>query len=80
MELINYVGAQASKDGRWLLVTFARKDTDEKVRFLVPFEAKRGPVAFVDEGKTYVFFPITKKEEEPKKEVPDAIAEEELPF
>lgn len=80
MELINFIGAQASKDGRWLLVTFARKDTDEKVRFLVPFEAKRGPVAFVDEGKTYVFFPIAKKEEEPKKETPDAIAEEELPF
>lgn len=82
MELINFIGAQDSKDGKWLLVTFGRKDADEKVRFLVPFEAKRGPVARIaDNGKYYVvYFPITKKEEEPKQEAPDAIAEEELPF
>ena len=80
MELINYVGAQASKDGKWLLVTFARKETDEKVRLIVPYEAKKGPVARVaDDGNTYVYFPM-KKEEEPKKEAPDTIAEEELPF
>ena len=81
MELINFIGAQASKDGKWLLVTFGRKDTDEKVRWLVPFNSKRGPEAFVYEGKTFAFIPINfKKEEEPKKEAPDAIAEEELPF
>lgn len=80
MELINYVGASLSKDGKWFLVTFARKDTDEKVRCLIPFNANRGPIAFYEDGKTYVYFPITKKEEEPKQEAPDAIAEEELPF
>lgn len=80
MELINFIGAQASKDGKWLLVTFGRKDTDEKVRLLVPYEAKKGPVARVaDDGNTYVYFPM-KKEEEPKQEAPDAIAEDELPF
>ena len=68
MELINFIGAQASKDGKWLLVTFGRKDTDEKVRWLVPFNAKKGPVARVaDDGNTYVYFPM-KKEEEPKQE------------
>lgn len=82
MELINYVGAQDSKDGKWLLVTFAREETDEKVRLIVPYEAKKGkgPVARVaDDGNAYVYFPM-KKEEEPKKEAPDTIAEEELPF
>lgn len=83
MELINYVGAQASKDGRWLLVTFARKDTDEKVRWLVPFNSKKFPVAGIadaDDGKAYVMVTMKKKEEEePKQEAPDAIAEE-LPF
>ena len=80
MELINFIGAQASKDGKWLLVTFGRKDTEEKVRLLVPYEAKRGPVARVaDDGNTYVYFPM-KKEEEPKKAEPDTIAEEDIPF
>ena len=84
MELINVIGAQASKDGKWLLVTFGRKDTDEKVRWLVPFNAKKGPVAGIadaDDGKAYVFLSMKKKEEEePKKEAPDTIVEEELPF
>ena len=81
MELINFIGAQASKDGKWLLVTFGRKDTDEKVRLLVPYEAKKGPVARVaDDGNTYVYFPMNKKSEEPKQEAPDAIVEDELPF
>lgn len=82
MELINFIGAQVSKDGKWLLVTFGRKDTDEKVRWLVPFNTNRAPIAFFDEnGKTCVFFPMNKKSEEPKQEPkPDTIAEEELPF
>ena len=81
MELINFIGAQASKDGKWLLVTFGRKDTDEKVRWLVPFNAKKGPCfADADDGKAYLNLPMKKKEEEPKQEAPDAIAEEELPF
>lgn len=79
MELINFIGAQASKDGKWLLVTFGRKDTDEKVRWLVPFNANRGPIAFYEDGKTCVFIPISKKEE-PKQEAPDTIVEDELPF
>ena len=80
MELINFIGAQVSKDGKWLLVTFGRKDTEEKVRWLVPFNTNRAPIAFYDEnGKTCVFFPM-KKEEEPKQEEPDKIAEDELPF
>lgn len=84
MELINYVGAQASKDGRWLLVTFARKDTDEKVRWLVPFNSKKYPAAGIadaDDGTAYVFLYLKKKEEEePKQEAPDKIADDELPF
>ena len=84
MELINFIGAQASKDGKWLLVTFGRKDTDEKVRWLVPFNAKKGPVAGIadaDDGKAYVFLSMKKKEEEePKQEATNKNAEEELPF
>lgn len=80
MELINFIGAQASKDGKWLLVTFGLKDKEEKVRLLVPYEAKKGPVARVaDDGNTYVYFPM-KKEEEPKKEAPDTIVDDEIPF
>ena len=83
MELINFIGAQSSKDGKWLLVTFGRKDTDEKVRWLVPFNAKKCPVAGLadaDDGKAYVFLSL-KKKEEPKQEAPDTITEEEeLPF
>ena len=80
MELINFIGAQASKDGKWLLVTFGRKDKDEKVRWLVPFNAKRGPEALVYEGKTFAFIPINVKKEEPKQEASDTIVEDELPF
>lgn len=86
MELINFIGAQASKDGKWLLVTFGRKDTDEKVRWLVPFNSKKCPVAGIAEDgvdKAYIMVIMgtaKKKEEEPKQEAPDTIAEEELPF
>ena len=81
MELINFIGSQVSKDGKWLLVTFGRKDTEEKVRWLVPFNAKKGPCfADADAGIAYLNLPMKKKEEEPKQEAHDAIAEEELPF
>lgn len=84
MELINFIGAQVSKDGKWLLVTFGRKDTDEKVRWLVPFNSKRLPLAGIadaDDGKAYIMVNMKKKEEEePKQEAPETIAEEELPF
>ena len=81
MELINFIGAQVSKDGKWVLVTFGRQDTQEKVRLLVPYEAKRGPVARVaEDGKTYVYFPMKKEEpkEEPKEE--HEPHEDEIPF
>ena len=80
MELINFIGAQASKDGKWLLVTFDVEDTEKKVRLLVPYEAKRGPIARVaEDGKTYDYFPMKKeetKEEAPKEEHED----EDIPF
>lgn len=82
MELINFIGAQASKDGKWLLVTFVRQDTEEKVRLLVPYEAKRGAVARVaEDGKTYVYFPMKKEEpkEEPKEEH-EPLEDEDIPF
>ena len=81
MELINFIGASPSKDGKWLLVTFVRQDTEEKVRLLVPYVAKRGPVARVaEDGKTYVYFPMKKEEtkEEPKEEKEPQ--EDEIPF
>ena len=79
MDLINFIGASPSKDGKWLLVTFGIEDTEKKARLLVPYEAKRGPVARVaDDGKTYVYFPMKKEEhkEEPKEEP----LEDEIPF
>ena len=82
MELINFIGACPSKDGKWLLVTFGRQDTEEKVRLLVPYEAKRGPIARVaEDGKTYVYFPMKKEEpkEEPKEEQ-EPSEDEDIPF
>ena len=82
MELINFIGAQASKNGEWLLVTFGRNDTQEKVRLLVPYVTKRGPVARVaEDGKTYVYLPMKKEEhkEEPKEER-EPHEDEDIPF
>ena len=82
MEIINFVGACHSKDGKWVLVTFARKDTDEKLRLLVPYVTKRGPVARdAEDGLTYVYFPMKKEEpkEEPKEEH-EPKEDEEIPF
>lgn len=76
MELVNFIGANPSQDGKWLLVTFARKGSDEKFRWIVPYEAKRGPIARVaEDGKNYVYFPMKKEEhkEEPKED-------EDIPF
>ena len=82
MELINFIGAQSSKNGEWLLVTFGRNGTEEKVRLLVPYVTKRGPVARVaEDGKTYVYFPM--KNEEPKeetKEEHEPHEDEDIPF
>ena len=82
MELVNFIGASPSKNGKWLLVTFRRKDTEEKVRLLVPYEAKKGPVARVaDDGNTYVYFPLKKEEpkEEPKEDR-DPLEDEDIRF
>ena len=80
MELINFIGAQTSKDDKWLLITFGIEDTEKKVRLLVPYEAKRGPIARdAEDGKTYVYFPM--KKEEPKEEhEPHEDEDEDIPF
>ena len=82
MELINFIGACRSKDGKWILVTFARNGTDDKVRLLVPYVTKRGPVARdAEDGKTYVYFPM--KKEEPKEELKEEHEppeDEDIPF
>ena len=82
MELINFIGAQASKNGDWLLVTFALNGKEEKVRLLVPYAAKRGPVARVaEDGKTYVYFPMKKEEpKEESKEEREPHEDEDIPF
>ena len=78
MELINFVGASPSKDGKWLLVTFARKGTDEKFRFIAHYGTG---TAYESENKYYVLFPKSKKEEpkEAPKEEHDTL-EDEIPF
>lgn len=80
MEIINFVGASPSKDGKWLLVTFARKGTDEKFRFIVPYGAQ---TAYESEKKYYVLFPKAKNEpkEKPAEDKPEVEAnEEDIPF
>lgn len=74
MELINFIGASPSKDGKWLLLAFARKGTDEKFRLIVPYGAQ---TAYESETKYYVLFPKAKNKpkEEPKEEL-----EEDIPF
>ena len=86
MELINFVGASPSKDGKWLLVTFARKGTNEKFRFIAHYGTG---TAYESENKYYVLFPKSKMEEpkeEPKEESKEEpkeehdTLEEEIPF
>lgn len=80
MELINFIGASPSKDGKWLLMTFARKGSDEKFRFIVPYGAQ---TAYESEKKYYVLFPKSKNEpkEKPKEDKPEFNAnEEDIPF
>ena len=76
MELINFVGASPSKDGKWLLVTFARKGTNEKFRFIAHYGTG---TAYESENKYYVLFPKSKMEEpkeEPKEESKEEPKEE----
>lgn len=80
MELVNFVGAYPSKDGKYLLVTLARKGSDEKFRLIVPYGAQ---TAYESEKKYYVLFPKAKNEpkEEPKEDKSKFNAnEEDIPF
>lgn len=80
MELINFIGAYPSKDGKYLLITFARKGSDEKFRLIVPYGAQ---TAYESEKKYYVLFPKSKNEpkEKPAEDKPEFNAnEEDIPF
>ena len=81
MELVNFVGAYPSKDGKWLLITLARKGSEEKFRLIVPYGAQ---TAYESETKYYVLLPKSKndKKEKPKEEPKEEHEplEEEIPF
>ena len=82
MELVNFIGASPSKDGKWLLVTFARKGTDEKFRWIVPYcVGGKLPVACKEDDKYKISLALTSyaKKEEASKEEHDLI-EDEIPF
>ena len=82
MELVNFIGANPSKDGKWLLVTFALKGSDKKYRWIVPYGADRKfPVACKEDDRYKISLALTsyaKKEEAPKEEL-EAL-EDEIPF
>ena len=81
MELINFVGASPSKDGKWLLVTFARNGTDEKFRWIVPYGAVRKLIVACNEDDIYkIILPVFKKKEAQKEEPKEEPKEEEIPF
>lgn len=77
MELINFIGASPSKDGKWLLLAFARKGTDEKFRLIVPYGAQ---TAYESEKKYYVLFPKAKNEPKEKPKEEHEPLEDEIPF
>ena len=77
MELINFVGACPSKDGKWLLVTFARKGSDEKFRFIAHYGTG---TAYESENKYYVLFDKTKNEPKEKPKEEHEPLEDEIPF
>ena len=83
MELVNFIGASHSQDGKWLLVTFARKGTDEKFRWIVPYGADgKLPVACKEDDRYKISLSLTsyaKKEEAPKEEHKEEL-EDEIPF
>ena len=82
MELVNFIGASLSQDGKWLLVTFALKGSDKKYRWIVPYAAGgKLPVASKEDDRYKISLAITsyaKKEEAPKEEH-DPL-EDEIPF
>ena len=80
MDLVNFIGASPSKDGKWLLVTFARKGSDEKFRFIAPYGTG---TAYESENKYYVLFDKPKNEpkKKPAEDKPEFNADEdEIPF
>ena len=79
MELINFIGAIPSQDGKWLLVTFARKGSDEKFRWIVPLEAVGKLVACKEDDRYKISLPVIKKKEEAPKEEHEPL-EDEIPF
>lgn len=87
MELVNFIGVNPSKDGKWLLVTFARKGSDDKLRWIVPFcgnvpHYANGALPFAckedDRYKLSLALTSYKKKEEPKEEHEQN--EDEIPF
>ena len=83
MELVNFIGAIPSQDGKWLLVTFARNGSDEKLRWIVPLEAFGKLVVACKEDERYkIALPLIKKKEEPKEEPKEEhdTLEDEIPF
>ena len=80
MELVNFIGASPSKDGKWLLVAFALKGSDKKFRWIVPYGADgKLPVASKEDDRYKISLAITSyaKKEEPKEEREPL---EEIPF
>lgn len=75
MELINFIGASTSKDGKWLLVTFALKGSDKKYRWILPYA-----VACKEDDRYKISLALTsyKKTEEPKEGLKEEL--EDIPF
>ena len=83
MELVNFIGASPSKDGKWLLVTFALKGSDKKYRWILPYGCDgKLPVACKEDDRYKISLALAsyaKKEEAPKEE-PKEELEEDIPF
>ena len=83
MELVNFIGASPSKDGKWLLVTFALKGSDKKYRWILPYGCDgKLPVACKEDDSYKISLALTsyaKKEEAPKED-PKEELEEDIPF
>ena len=83
MELVNFIGAIPSQDGKWLLVTFARNGSDEKLRWIVPYGAVGKLVVACKEDDRYkISLPVFKKKEAQKEEPKEEHEplEDEIPF
>ena len=82
MELVNFIGASPSKNGKWLLVTFVRNGSDEKFRWIVPYGAVGKLVACKEDERYKITLPLIKKKEEPKEEQKEELEalEDEIPF